>query len=138
MDRETTSALASGSPDSTAEAHDQQHGEKPATSCQAMGEEEEDTSGHLHSWRLWLVAISISIVYFAVQVEISIVTTSLVNITQDITGFERAGWVMSAYLLGFVSKSHLGLFSVLLNLVLGTSLTGLISPRFCCHSFETQ
>lgn len=33
----------------------------------------------------------------------SIVTTSLVTITADIGGFDRAGWILSSYLLGFVT-----------------------------------
>ncbi|KJZ70793.1 hypothetical protein HIM_09806 [Hirsutella minnesotensis 3608] len=39
---------------------------------------------------------------FVVQIEVSIVTTSLVAITKDLGGFDAASWVMSSYLLGYV------------------------------------
>lgn len=122
MSHESNSMPNSGSPGSLMEDKDRQFDGKPESNYQVPGEEE-DTSGHLHGWRLWVVAILISIVYFIVQVEISIVTTSIVNITQDIGGFARAGWVMSAYLLGFVSKSHFVLFPIMLSLLWANRVT---------------
>ncbi|EFY84288.1 efflux pump antibiotic resistance protein, putative [Metarhizium acridum CQMa 102] len=101
MGHEAESVLASDPAGLPGVVKDEQHDGKLESNSQLLGDEEEDTSGHLHGWRLWIVAILISIVYFVVQVEISIVTTSLVDITQDIGGFQRAGWIMSAYLLGF-------------------------------------
>ncbi|GAM41182.1 hypothetical protein TCE0_041r14117 [Talaromyces pinophilus] len=58
----------------------------------------------------WVARIHVRIViiyryetYFLTQVEITIVTTSLVSITNHVGGFDKASWIMSAYLLGFVS-----------------------------------
>jgi len=39
---------------------------------------------------------------FLTSLEIPIVTTSLVAITDDLGGFDRIGWVISSYLLGYV------------------------------------
>jgi MFS family permease len=39
---------------------------------------------------------------FLANLEIPIVTTSLVAITNDFHGFESGSWIISGYLLGFV------------------------------------
>jgi MFS family permease len=39
---------------------------------------------------------------FLTNVEIPIVTTALVSITDEFGGFDKASWVISAYLLGYV------------------------------------
>ena len=38
------------------------------------------------------------------QVEVPIVTTSLVAITSELSGFDTLSWVISSYLLGYVCK----------------------------------
>jgi MFS family permease len=47
---------------------------------------------------------SIVVQLFLVNLEISIVTTSLVAIANDLGGFENLSWVMSSYLLGYAGK----------------------------------
>lgn len=74
--------------------------EKPR---EAAAAEDEGTSAYLYGWRFVAILSLTAIVFFMVIVETSIVTTSLVNISADIGGFERASWVLSAYSLGFVS-----------------------------------
>ncbi|KAI1402311.1 major facilitator superfamily domain-containing protein [Hypoxylon fuscum] len=44
-----------------------------------------------------------AIIVFVVVMEITIVTTALVAVTDDIGGFEQSGWVLSSYLLGRVA-----------------------------------
>lgn len=44
----------------------------------------------------------ISIALFLTNLEIPIVTTSVVAITDDIGGFDKASWLISSYLLGYV------------------------------------
>lgn len=39
-----------------------------------------------------------------VQVEVPIVTTSLVAITGELSGFSILSWVISSYLLGYVGQ----------------------------------
>lgn len=41
--------------------------------------------------------------FFLVSMEISVVTTALVAIAEDLGGFESVSWVLSSYLLGYVS-----------------------------------
>ncbi|KAF2653158.1 MFS general substrate transporter, partial [Lophiostoma macrostomum CBS 122681] len=45
---------------------------------------------------------SIVLSLFLTNMEIPIVTTSLVAITSDLGGFDKIGWVISSYLLGYV------------------------------------
>ena len=41
---------------------------------------------------------------FLVNLEIPIVTTSLVAITNDLHSFDQISWIISAYLLGYVGN----------------------------------
>jgi MFS family permease len=45
---------------------------------------------------------SIIIALFLTNIEIPIVTTSVATITDDLGSFDRASWITSAYLLGYV------------------------------------
>ncbi|KAF1974063.1 MFS general substrate transporter [Bimuria novae-zelandiae CBS 107.79] len=58
---------------------------------------------YLTGLRFYLFLVAITIALFLANLEIPIVTTSLVAITEDFHGFERGSWVISAYLLGFVA-----------------------------------
>lgn len=48
---------------------------------------------------------SLAVQVFMVQVEVPIVTTSLVAITSELGGFSTLSWVISSYLLGYVCES---------------------------------
>ncbi|KAI2469978.1 major facilitator superfamily domain-containing protein [Annulohypoxylon bovei var. microspora] len=50
-----------------------------------------------------MVASAMAVIVFLVVMEITVVTTALVAITDDIGGFEQSGWVLSSYLLGRVA-----------------------------------
>ncbi|KAF2871199.1 major facilitator superfamily domain-containing protein [Massariosphaeria phaeospora] len=52
--------------------------------------------------RLHLIVVALAIAVYLTNIEVPIVTTSLVTITNDIGGFERSSWVVSVYLLGYV------------------------------------
>lgn len=41
---------------------------------------------------------------FMVNLEIPVVTTSLVTISKELGGFDKSSWVVSGYLLGYVGK----------------------------------
>ncbi|EMR65128.1 putative efflux pump antibiotic resistance protein [Eutypa lata UCREL1] len=62
----------------------------------------DDAIVYLRGFRFWVVSFLNAIMLFLVQIEISIVTTSLVAITNDLGGFDTASWVVSSYLLGYV------------------------------------
>ncbi|KAI0836064.1 putative multidrug resistance protein fnx1 [Hypoxylon sp. FL0890] len=55
-----------------------------------------------HGPRLWLMAFTLAVMVFLVVLEIPIVPTSLVSISNDIGGFDSLSWVLSGYLLGRV------------------------------------
>jgi len=49
-------------------------------------------------------------VLFLTNLEVAIVSPSLVAITEDLGGFNRATWIISAYLLGYVGTPPISLF----------------------------
>ncbi|KAH8685445.1 MFS multidrug transporter-like protein [Tricladium varicosporioides] len=71
---------------------------------------EEVTSGdntpqitYLRGPRLWIITGALSIMLFLTNLEIPIVTTSLISITNDLNSFSESSWIISAYMLGYVS-----------------------------------
>ncbi|KAF2251689.1 putative multidrug resistance protein fnx1 [Trematosphaeria pertusa] len=52
--------------------------------------------------RFWLIIASLAMSLFLTNLEIPIVTTSLVAITNDFGRFDNVGWIISSYLLGYV------------------------------------
>ncbi|KAI1194938.1 putative multidrug resistance protein fnx1 [Nemania serpens] len=57
---------------------------------------------YIQGFRFWLISIAISIVMFLVNLEVPVVITALVSITNDLHGFENVAWILSSYLLGYV------------------------------------
>ncbi|KAI0144466.1 drug resistance transporter [Xylariaceae sp. FL1272] len=57
----------------------------------------------LSGWRLHTLTVGLCIGIFLVNLEISIVSTSLVSITDDLKQFSQASWVVTAYLLSYTS-----------------------------------
>lgn len=43
---------------------------------------------------------------FIVNLEVPVVITALVAITDDLGGFESIGWVIASYLLGYVGEQQ--------------------------------
>ncbi|ORX94599.1 MFS multidrug transporter-like protein [Clohesyomyces aquaticus] len=74
------------------------------SNAQSTSDSHEDESGivYLTGLRFWLVITSLAISLFLTNLEIPIVTTSLVSITNDLGDFNNVGWVISSYLLGYV------------------------------------
>ena len=57
--------------------------------------------------RLWarmalMVGSRLALALFLVNMEISIVTTSIVGITDDLQGFDQSSWLATSYLLTYV------------------------------------
>ncbi|KAK5989755.1 putative MFS-type transporter [Cladobotryum mycophilum] len=69
---------------------------------ESKGSDSDNDAVYLRGFRFWMVILLIGIMFFLMQTEIPIVTTSLVTITKDLEGFESANWVMSSYPLGYV------------------------------------
>lgn len=80
--------------------------ESPRLNPIAPASEETDASTrrHLHGVRLLLVTILNATMLFLVQIEIFIVTTSLVAITEELGDFDTSSWILASYFLGYVSK----------------------------------
>ncbi|KAH7313897.1 major facilitator superfamily domain-containing protein [Stachybotrys elegans] len=55
--------------------------------------------------QFWLLSSCIALMMFMTNLEIPVITTALVAITDDLGGFEDAGWTIASYLLGYVSVS---------------------------------
>jgi MFS family permease len=79
---------------------------------------------------LYRLALSL----FLTNLEIPIVTTSLVSITDDLGGFNKVGWVISSYLLGYVGKSSVYIIKFELIregvLVIFAKLSDILGRRF--------
>ncbi|KAI1179865.1 drug resistance transporter [Nemania sp. FL0916] len=58
---------------------------------------------YLEGWRLRVLTAGLCLGVFLVNLEISIVSTSLVSITNDLKHFSQASWVVTAYLLSYTS-----------------------------------
>ncbi|KAK8113577.1 MFS multidrug transporter-like protein [Apiospora sp. TS-2023a] len=61
------------------------------------------TGQYLEGKSFWLVTTALAVQVFMVNLEIPVVTTSLVEITRELNGFDKASWVISSYLLGYVA-----------------------------------
>ncbi|KAI1265007.1 putative multidrug resistance protein fnx1 [Xylariaceae sp. FL1019] len=60
-------------------------------------------ANYLLGWRLWTVFASLGVMMFMVTFEIPVVATSIVAITRDIGGVDESSWLLTSYLLGYVS-----------------------------------
>ncbi|KAG9201297.1 hypothetical protein G6514_005845 [Epicoccum nigrum] len=58
---------------------------------------------YLTGIRFYLIVAAIAISLFLTNLEIPVVTTALISITNDLGGLDHSAWVVSAYLLGYVS-----------------------------------
>ncbi|KAI1355098.1 major facilitator superfamily MFS-1 [Xylaria sp. FL0043] len=63
----------------------------------------DDNPDYLEGTPFWLVTIALAVQVFIVNLEIPVVTTSLLAIIVDLGGFDKLSWVISSYLLGYVA-----------------------------------
>jgi hypothetical protein len=56
---------------------------------------------YLTGWRFYIVAIVLELALFLVNFEITIVSTALVSISNDLNDFARTSWVVTAYLITY-------------------------------------
>ncbi|PLB52350.1 MFS multidrug transporter [Aspergillus steynii IBT 23096] len=56
---------------------------------------------HPHGWRLIITILGMFISLYLVNLEVTIVSTSLVTITDDLGGFDKTSWIVTAYLTTF-------------------------------------
>ncbi|KAL4909665.1 hypothetical protein BDW74DRAFT_173160 [Aspergillus multicolor] len=55
----------------------------------------------LHGLQLWVVGVGLCLGLFLPSLEVSIVSTSLITITDDFRGFDQSTWVITSYLLTY-------------------------------------
>ncbi|KAG8157943.1 hypothetical protein KVR01_012215 [Diaporthe batatas] len=68
----------------------------------ATSKEYESKQSYIQGLRLNLIIAAVCLCLFLTNLEIPIVTTALIGITDDLGGFSKASWMISAYLLGYV------------------------------------
>ncbi|KAI0899079.1 major facilitator superfamily domain-containing protein [Annulohypoxylon nitens] len=89
---------------------------------EGLQQEEVPPGRYLTGIRLLLVCVSLCICIFLPTAEISIVSTSLVTISADLSGFDKSNWLITAYLSAFTGflliwakiAHHIGLKPALL------------------------
>ncbi|KKA19040.1 Efflux pump antibiotic resistance protein [Rasamsonia emersonii CBS 393.64] len=59
----------------------------------------ETNNSYLMGWRLYLTTIGLLFCIYLVNLETTIVSTSLVTITNNLHGFDRTSWVVTGYLI---------------------------------------
>ncbi|KAF2180760.1 putative efflux pump antibiotic resistance protein [Zopfia rhizophila CBS 207.26] len=75
---------------------------------------------HLNGWRLALTTLGIIISALIINLEVSIVSTSLVSITDDLKGFKQTSWVVSGYLITYTGF-----------MILATKLSDVFGRKHC-------
>ncbi|KAI1455383.1 putative efflux pump antibiotic resistance protein [Annulohypoxylon moriforme] len=58
-------------------------------------------SPHLSGWRLWLTTSAIMLATFLVNIEVSIVGTSLITIANSLHRFSETSWIVTGYLVTY-------------------------------------
>jgi hypothetical protein len=61
-------------------------------------------TAYLTGWRLHCTTLGIVLALFLVNMEISIIGTSLVDITNDLQGFSETSWIVSGYLVTYMGN----------------------------------
>ncbi|KAI9710155.1 MAG: hypothetical protein M1820_002957 [Bogoriella megaspora] len=61
----------------------------------------EASSNYLSGWRLHTTTFALCLSIWLATLEISIVSTSLISITDDLLGFSKSSWIIIAYLLTY-------------------------------------
>ncbi|KAI0544897.1 putative multidrug resistance protein fnx1 [Xylaria curta] len=66
-------------------------------------EKQDDVFNYLSGRRLHTITAGLMLAFFLVNLEITIVGTALVSITNDLKDFARASWVVTAYLITYTA-----------------------------------
>ncbi|KAL0260906.1 hypothetical protein SLS55_004598 [Diplodia seriata] len=64
-----------------------------------------DDYHYIKGWRQYILTLSVALCMFLVNIEVSVVGTSLVSIGDELHGFQQTGWVVTGYLITYTSKS---------------------------------
>ncbi|KAH9890146.1 putative multidrug resistance protein fnx1 [Xylariomycetidae sp. FL2044] len=64
---------------------------------------EQDRIVYLQGPRFWAITACVGIMQFMTNLEVPVVITALVQITDDLQGFDLVPWVVASYMLGYVA-----------------------------------
>lgn len=64
----------------------------------------DDESQYITGKRLYLINTGLIISMFIVQMDSSIISTSVVDITDHLGGYEKSSWLFTAYLITYCGK----------------------------------
>ncbi|KAK3321991.1 putative efflux pump antibiotic resistance protein [Apodospora peruviana] len=56
---------------------------------------------HLTGWRLVVTTLGLLLCLYLVNLEVTIVSTSLVSIANDLSGFDKTNWIVTGYLITY-------------------------------------
>ncbi|KAF4636426.1 hypothetical protein G7Y89_g1666 [Cudoniella acicularis] len=70
---------------------------------ETIGSEAKENSRFITGGRLLLSTLSISLCMLVVNIEVTVVSTSLTSITNDLQGFSKTGWILTGYLITYAS-----------------------------------
>jgi hypothetical protein len=72
----------------------------------AITDEAIDESKYITGPKLYMINTGLIVSMFIVQMESSIISTAVVDITDQLGGYEKSSWLFTAYLLTYCGKSH--------------------------------
>ncbi|KAI0165367.1 major facilitator superfamily domain-containing protein [Hypoxylon sp. FL1284] len=73
----------------------------PEKSADVQIEHANTEFNYLVGWRLYTITAGIGLSLFLINFEVTIVSTALVSITNELQDFQRASWIVSAYLVTY-------------------------------------
>ncbi|KAL1622846.1 hypothetical protein SLS54_004866 [Diplodia seriata] len=79
--------------------------EIPKDTTQFDMDYDSDDYHYIKGWRQYILTLSVALCMFLVNIEVSVVGTSLVSIGDELHGFQQTGWVVTGYLVTYTSKS---------------------------------
>ncbi|KAJ5936323.1 major facilitator superfamily domain-containing protein [Penicillium verhagenii] len=78
-----------------------QDGDIPDTISSDISTDNE--SDHIKGWRLYLIMTGLLTGLYLVNLEVTIVSTALISITNDLNGFEQTSWIVTAFLTTYTA-----------------------------------
>jgi hypothetical protein len=76
-----------------------------STPIDADGLQDDDDSKYISGQKLYLINLGLIVSIFIVQMESSIISTAVVDITDQLGGYEKSSWLFTAYLLSYCGMS---------------------------------
>ncbi|OGM45366.1 MFS multidrug transporter [Aspergillus bombycis] len=60
-----------------------------------------------HGWRLCLIILGLVVSLYLVNLEVTVVSTSLLAITSDLNGFNKTSWIVTGFLITFTGRKSM-------------------------------